>query len=53
MRCSEGAAGVGGDGDKAHSLGIARPGVTDLLGSSTPWLTLLHFGDSTGDPQVL
>lgn len=43
-RCSEGTAGVQADRDKADSLEVARPAVTDLLGSSTPWLPLLLFG---------
>lgn len=42
--CSEGTAGVQADRGKADSLEVARAGVTNLLGSSTPWLPLLLFG---------
>lgn len=43
--CFEGAACVVGDGGKADLLGTARPGVTEVLGSSAPWLPCLHLGD--------
>lgn len=42
--CFEGAAGVVGDGGKADPLGTARPGVTEVLGSSALWLPFLHLG---------